>query len=95
MISFTVRMRFDEEDHSKVAEILGHLTRESRREPGCVNYIAHFVEDDPLTVVIYEQYVDEAALEHHRSTPHFEQYAIEGLYKMTRERALERLKAIS
>ncbi len=95
MISFTVRMRFDEADHEKVADTLRQLTPESRREPGCVSYIAHFVEDDPSTVVIYEQYVDEAALEHHRNTPHFHQHAIGGLYKMMRERSLERLKAIA
>jgi quinol monooxygenase YgiN len=95
MVSFTVRMRFDEADHDEVAEILGHLTRESRQEPGCVDYIAHFVEDDPTTVVIYEQYVDEPALEHHRNTPHFHQYAVGGLYKMMRERSVERLKAIA
>ncbi len=94
MISFTVRMRFDEADHEKVADILRQLTPESRQEPGCVSYIAHFVENDPSTVVIYEQYVDEAALEHHRNTPHFHQYAVAGLYTIMRERSLEKLIAI-
>jgi quinol monooxygenase YgiN len=94
MLSFTVRMRFDEADRETIAELLHHLTLESRKEPGCVNYIAHFVVGEPATVVIYEQYVDEAALDHHRSTPHFQSHAVEGLYKKMRERQLENLIAI-
>jgi quinol monooxygenase YgiN len=59
-----------------------------------VNYIAHFVEGEPATVLIYEQYVDEAALEAHRGSPHFKQYAAGGLFQLMRERALENLHAI-
>jgi quinol monooxygenase YgiN len=91
MISFTVRMDFDPKDREAVAEILHYLGAASRQEPGCVNYIAHFVESEPATVVIYEQYLDEAALEHHRNSPHFEKYATGGLYKMLRSRTLEKL----
>jgi quinol monooxygenase YgiN len=94
MLSFTVRMTFAPEEHSEITEMLRHLTAASRREPGCVNYIAHFVEGDPGTVLIYEQYADEAALEHHRTTPHFHQYAIGGLYQRMRERQVENLTAV-
>jgi quinol monooxygenase YgiN len=94
MLSFTVRMKFDESDHDVVAEMLRELTEGSRQEPGCVSYIAHFVEGEPGTVLIYEQYVDEAALDHHRNTPHFHQHAIGGLYQKMRERQLENLNAV-
>ena len=94
MLSFTVRMRFEQDDIEKVAELLGPLTTASRKEPGCVTYIPHFVEDDPTTVLIYEQYADEAALDHHRGTPHFHQYAIGGLYQLMKDRRLENLTAI-
>jgi quinol monooxygenase YgiN len=46
-------------------------------------------------VLIYEQYVDEAALEHHRNSPHFHRYAIGGLYQRMRDRQVENLTAIS
>jgi quinol monooxygenase YgiN len=95
MISFTVRLTFEDGDRDSVAEMLRILTRESRLEPGCINYIAHFVEAEPLTVVIYEQYVDEAALEHHRTSPHFVEYAVGGVYKLKHARHLERLSAIA
>ena len=63
MISFTVRLTFEEGDREAIARLLRSLTPASRQEPGCVNYLAHFVEGEPLTVLIYEQYTDEAALE--------------------------------
>ncbi len=94
MLSFTVRLRFDQDDHAKVIEILEPLTAASRKEPGCVSYVPHFVEGDNTTVLIYEQYQDEAALEHHRNTPHFAQYAIGGLYQLMKERQVENLTAV-
>jgi len=94
MLSFIVRMTFDPADHEAIAEILCRLTEASRKEPGCVTYIPHFVEGEGSTVVIYEQYVDEAALEFHRASPHFHRYAIGGLYQTMRDRHLENLTAV-
>ncbi|MES2390062.1 MAG: putative quinol monooxygenase [Acidobacteriota bacterium] len=95
MISFTVRMTFRSEDRKDIADILQELTRLSRQEPGCVTYVPHFVEGETATVVIYEQYADEAAVEHHRGTPHFAKYAVGGLYQKMLERHLETLNAIA
>jgi quinol monooxygenase YgiN len=95
MISFTVRMRFDAKE---VEEMRGHLealARESRLEPGCVSYIPHFLADDPTTVMIYEQYVDDAALDAHRASPHFAQHAIGGLYQGMKDRHVENLVAVA
>lgn len=94
MISFTVRLTFEEGERDSIVEMLRELTAASRQEPGCINYIAHFVEGERATVLIYEQYVDEAALEHHRNTPHFQKLAANGLYKLKHERRMERLEAI-
>jgi quinol monooxygenase YgiN len=94
MLSFTVRMTFDQADRAAIDEMLNHLTAGSRREPGCVSYIPHFVEGEACTVLIYEQYVDEAALDHHRGSPHFHQYAIGGLYQKMKERQVENLSAV-
>lgn len=91
MISFTVRMKFAPEDQAAVREMLRNLGAASRQEPGCVSYITHYVESEPHTVVIYEQYQDADALEAHRSSQHFEQYATNGLYRKVRERAMETL----
>jgi quinol monooxygenase YgiN len=95
MISFTVRLTFRSDDREDICQILRELTRFSRREDGCVNYIAHSVEGDPDTIVIYEQYRDEAAVEAHRASPHFAKYAVGGLYQKMLERSVENLTAIA
>jgi quinol monooxygenase YgiN len=95
MLSFTVRMTFAPEDRNEIERLILALTPLSRQEPGCVSYIPHWVESEPATLVIYEQYVDEAALEAHRATSHFAEYATNGLYVKILDRHLERLAAIA
>jgi quinol monooxygenase YgiN len=95
MISFTVRMRFKEEDREEIHEALRALTEASRREPGCASYIPHSVESDPDTVVIYEQYRDSAAVEAHRASAHFQKFAIGCLYQRMLDRVMENLSAIA
>jgi len=87
-------MTFEQGDRDEITEVLCHLTEASRREPGCVSYIPHFVEGDACTVLIYEQYADKAALDFHRNSAHFHQYAVGGLYQKMRERQIENLTAV-
>ena len=94
MVSFTVRLRFEKDDMEQVIALFRQLTIASRQEPGCVTYVVHTVEDDPTTVVLYEQYQDAAALDFHRGTPHFHQFAIGGFYQLMRDRQLENLVAL-
>jgi quinol monooxygenase YgiN len=95
MVSFTVRMTFRPDDREVIATILRELTAASRQEPGCVSYIPHRVESDPDTIVIYEQYSDQAALDAHRATPHFAMYAIGGLFQRMLVRSVEMLEALA
>ena len=95
MISFTVRMTFRSDDRDEIAQILRELTRLTRQEEGCITYIPHVVDGNPDTVVIYEQYRDEAAAEFHRATQHFARYAVGGLYQRMLERNVENLTAIA
>ncbi len=94
MVSFSVRMRFAKDDRDRIVEILRNLALASRQEPGCVNYVPHHVDGDPETVVIYEQYADQAAVDAHRASHHFEQYAVGGLYQLMKEREIELLDAL-
>ena len=61
-----------EDEATKIFQI---LTAESRKEPGCLMYVVHRHRDDPRRFFIYEQYVDDAALEAHRNSLHFLEYA--------------------
>jgi quinol monooxygenase YgiN len=94
MVSFAVRLRFTPEDRADVSETLRLLAAASRQEPGCVHYIPHRVEDDPDTVLIYEQYQDTTALAAHRESEHFKKHAVGGLYQKMKERSIENLVAL-
>ncbi|HXY15762.1 MAG TPA: putative quinol monooxygenase [Terriglobales bacterium] len=67
---------------AEVASIFSKLTEESRKEPGCLMYVVHRHKTDPRRYFVYEQYKDDAALEAHRSSPHFLQYARKDLPKL-------------
>lgn len=94
MISFVVRLKFAMEERAEIAETLRLLAEASRKEPGCVSYIPHQVEGDPDTIVIYEQYTDAKALAAHRSSDHFQKFAVAGLYQRMRDRVVENLTAL-
>jgi len=67
---------------SEVMAVFEKLTTESRKEPGCVMYQEHKHKTDPRRFFIYEQYKDDAALETHRTSPHFLQLAKKDLPKI-------------
>ena len=67
---------------AEVATVFSKLTEESRKEPGCVMYQVHRHKTESRRFFIYEQYKDDAALEAHRTAPHFLQYARKELPKV-------------
>jgi quinol monooxygenase YgiN len=95
VVSFTVRMSFREDDRRDITDILEELTRLSRQEPGCITYVPLWVESETATVVIWEQYRDEAAVEAHGASAHFAKYAVGGLYQKMLEREKESLQAVA
>jgi len=94
MVSFIVRLKFASDDRAEVAALVALLATESRREPGCISYIPHQAQDDPDTIVIYEQYRDPQALEAHRASEHFKKYAIGGIFQKMKDRQNEILIAL-
>ena len=67
---------------SETAAIFDKLQAESRNESGCAMYQVHKHKTDPRRFFIYEQYKDDAALEAHRTSPHFLQMAKKDLPKV-------------
>jgi quinol monooxygenase YgiN len=59
-----------------------------------VTFLPHQVQEDPNTVLIYEQYRDDQALAAHRDSAHFKKYVVAGLYQKMKERNLENLIAL-
>ncbi|HEY6181576.1 MAG TPA: putative quinol monooxygenase [Terriglobales bacterium] len=69
--------------HEKeVVSVFTKLTEESRKEPGCIMYLVHQHKTDARRFLVYEQYKDDAALEAHRASAHFLQYAKKELPKL-------------
>ncbi len=64
---------------NEVVEIFRKLQVASRQEPGCLMYMVHRHKSDPRRFFIYEQYRDDVALDAHRQSPHFQEYAVKGL----------------
>jgi quinol monooxygenase YgiN len=46
-------------------------------------------------VLIYEQYVDEAALDAHQKSAHFREYGAEGFFRLMRAQQIKYLDAIA
>ncbi|CAN5687003.1 hypothetical protein BH23PLA1_BH23PLA1_37170 [soil metagenome] len=65
------------------------LTLATRAEPGCRMYQVHRSTSDPRRFFIYEQYDDQAALDAHRATPHFDRFATNGLFPLLESRSPE------
>lgn len=86
MICLTVRVTVKAGHEQQVAEFFGPLTAASRQEPGCAMYIAHQHRDDSRKFLVYEQYHDDAALDAHRNSDHFQRYAADGFYKFVEHR---------
>lgn len=94
-VSFLVRLRFAPEDRADISEILRNLAAASHQEPGCLTYVPHWSEASSDTVLIYEQYKDRAAHDAHRNSPHFQKYAVGGLYQRMKERSVEDLQVVA
>jgi quinol monooxygenase YgiN len=94
MVSFTVTTRFQPEDREHIDELVRLLTLASRDEAGCVSYTPHWLREEPATLMIYEQYVDQAALDAHHATPHVLELVRNGLDKKLLSREYVWLEAI-
>lgn len=75
MIVLAVTWQAKTGHEKEVATLFEKLTKESRREPGCLMYQVHRHKEKPGLFFIYEQYKDEAALDAHRNSAHFLDYA--------------------
>jgi autoinducer 2-degrading protein len=74
---------------AEAVELFRKLTPLSRAEPGCRLYQAHQSLTDPRRFFIYEQYVDQGALDAHRSSPHFDELVQRGLFRIIETRSPE------
>jgi len=86
MLTFIAQYKVRSGQGDEVAEMLRHLVRETRAEPGCITYVVSRSVDDRDSFVLLEQYVDEVAFHEHRTSPHFVRDAEGGIYPLLERR---------
>ena len=79
MVVLAVTWVANQGKEADVAAIFLRLEQASRLEPGCLMYVAHQHRTDSRRFFIYEQYIDDAALETHWQSPHFQEFAVKAL----------------
>jgi len=89
MLILVVRVTIKAGHEDEVLVPFRKLQDETRREPGCIMYLVQRSRDDSRRYLIYEQYKDQAALDAHRASPHFKEYATNGFYRFVEERQAE------
>ena len=75
MIVLAVLWKAKAGQEAEAERILRALSDAARKEPGCLMFQVHRHRERKGELFIYEQYKDDAALEFHRKTQHFLQYA--------------------
>lgn len=76
MVTIVARYRAKPGAGDSVAGVLARHVAATRAEPGCVQFDACRSIDDPDEFVLYEKYVDDAAFESHRQSPHFKEFIV-------------------
>ena len=76
MVVLYVTVQVKPECVAEYLELIRHDAEHSEKdEPGCMRFDVIQDLEDPNRFYYYEVYRDEGALEAHRQTPHFKQYA--------------------
>jgi len=63
-------------EEERITQILRTMVESTNREPGCVQYEANRSDENPLRFFLYEVYRDEAALEEHQRSEHFQRHVV-------------------
>ncbi len=90
MITLVVHYRARPDRVDEVTRCLHELVAATRAEPGCLRYEATQMLDDPTCFLLFEQYVDEDALQQHSSSEHFRRLVVGTLASLLEERVRER-----
>ena len=97
MVTLLFRMRIqDGKEEEALAQLQKMANAVGENEPGALAYVFHRLQEDPMTVVLYESYVDDAAFQAHMKTPHMAelQSSISSLFD-TSEMRVERLDRVA
>jgi quinol monooxygenase YgiN len=94
MIINAVIYTFPADDAEKAAGMLRELRDTARTEAGCVRFDVARSIDDPSVFALYEEYVNESALEAHLASEAFQRLGLNGIRKLAKERIGHRCRPL-
>ncbi len=71
---------------AQVLALLKDAAEASRKEEGNLFYDVHQSINDPRTIILFEGYTDEVALNEHRNSPHFQTIVISQIIPLLESR---------
>ena len=86
MLVNAVTYTFAPHDADRAEETFRELRDAARAEPGCVRFDVARCTGDTNVFVLYEEYRDEAALDAHYATEHFDRLGRNGIRTFARDR---------
>jgi autoinducer 2-degrading protein len=89
MLIQSIHYEFAPEDGDHIEEIFRELRDASRKEPGVIQFDIARSKEHPERFVLWEVYVDEAALTAQYQTEHFKRLALGGVRPLARNRIAE------
>jgi quinol monooxygenase YgiN len=78
------------EEEGRFLEAVARLAKDTRLEPGCLEYRFHRDTESPGKFFLYELYADEQAYRAHQATEHFAKWAKGVIPALLEERRIER-----
>ena len=76
-----------------VLAIVAELRPQSLAEPGCLGYEVYQGVDAPGSLLLLERYRDQAALDAHKQSPHYQALVVTRVLPLLAERRVELLQA--
>ncbi len=89
MLVQSIHYTFAPNDADNVEAIFRELRDASRKEPGVVSFDVARSREHTNVFALWEVYRDEAALEAHKETEHFQRLAVNGVRRLAQQRVGE------
>ncbi|MFY9739899.1 MAG: putative quinol monooxygenase [Candidatus Cybelea sp.] len=89
MLIQSVRFTFAPGDEDKAAAILRELREASRKEEGVIGFEVARSKEKANVFMLWEEYRDQAALDFHKATEHYNRLVLNGVRPLARERSGE------
>ena len=86
MLIQSIHYTFSPGDADKAEAILRELREASRQEEGVIEFDVGRSQENPNVFALWEKYRDQASLEAHRASDHFQRLVVNGIRPLAQER---------